>query len=349
MRRLCLFLLLVVLDAFCGAANVAPTTIRITIQLPPESLLFQNLKLFKDRVAEESRGALNVQLFPSSQLYKAQEVPKAVGSGQIEMGAALLSQYVDSVPATDIFSVPFLFREPAIFEAATHSGSGVRGPLDDAIRHATGARVLWWVPNGTEAMGSKGAPFRSPSDIAGKRVRVAGRTLAEFIKHCGGIAVITPGSEQYRFLQRGEVHGLSTSIESFVSRSLWEQADNITLLHHARQAFIVLINERFWQSLSDNQRHILALAAREAESRAQKQDASVDDQSIATLLRRGMKVAKASAEELEEWKSCSSPVSEAFLERSGPTGEKVMSAYRQLLVDFAKRSSPSSAPMTVRP
>jgi C4-dicarboxylate-binding protein DctP len=232
--------------------------------------------------------------------------------------------------------VPFLFREPAIFEAATRSGSGVRGPLDEAIRNATGARVLWWVPNGAEAMGSKGGPFRSPSDIAGKRIRVAGLTLAELIKDCGGIAIITAGSEQYGVLQRGEVDGVSTSIESFVSRRLWELTNTITLLHHARQAFIVLVNERFWQSLSGDQRHILELAAREAEGWAQKHDAAVDRQSIAVLSQRGMKLVEATAKEIEEWKSCSSPVSEVFLEKSGPTGEKVMAAYRKLFLDFAR-------------
>jgi C4-dicarboxylate-binding protein DctP len=336
MRRSLLFPLLVFLCVLCHNAGAAPTTIRITLQLPPESQLFQNLKIFKDRVAEQSRGDLIIQLFPSSELYQAHEVPNAVGSGQIEMGAALLSQYVESVPATDIFAVPFLFREPAIFEAATRSGSGVRAPIDEAVRNATGARVLWWVPNGAEAMGTKGGPLSSPAGIAGKKIRVAGATLAEFIKNCGGIAIVTPGSEQYGVFQRGEVNGVSTSIESFVSRRLWELADTITLLHHARQAFIVVINDKFWQSLSEDQRRILEFAAREAEEWAQKHDAAVDRQSIATLSQRGMKVAEVSGAELEEWKSCSSPVSEVFLEKSGPTGQRVMSAYRELLLDFVR-------------
>jgi C4-dicarboxylate-binding protein DctP len=304
----------------------------MTLQLPPESLLYQNLKFFKDIVAEKSHGELDIQLFPSSQLYKAHEVPKAVGTGQIEMGVSLLSQYVDVVPATDIFAVPFLFSDPVIFEAATNSTSGVRKPLDDAILQSTGAKVVWWVPNGTEAMGSRGAPLRLPSDIAEKRIRVAGATLAEFVKDCGGFGIIIPGSDQYAALKRNEVHGVSTSIESFVSRRLWELVDHLTLLHHARQAFIVLINEKFWLSLSEDHRKILRNAALEAELKAQSQDAAVDNQSIAALSRLGMKVVEATPEELHEWKACSSPVSEAFLAKSGRIGEKVMSEYRKLLI-----------------
>src|SRR5215469_3980197 len=210
------FLLQFLTGTLCVTATAAPATIRVTVQLPEESLLYRNLKHFSDRVAEESHGGLDIKLFPSSELFKAHEVPHAIGSGQIEMGASLLLQYVEIVPAADIFSVPFLFSNPAIFEAATASSSGIRGALDENIRHATGARVLWWIPYGGEALGSKGSPLRSPSDLAGKRIRVAGRTLAEFVKACGANGVVSDGPEQYALLQNGKVDGVSTSIEAFV-------------------------------------------------------------------------------------------------------------------------------------
>src|SRR5215475_2365273 len=187
------FLLQVVFlaNALCFAASATSTKIRVTVQLPPESFLYQNLQHFGDRVAEQSHGELDIKLLPSSELVKAGDVPHAIGSGQVEMGASLLLQYVEIVPAVDIFSVPFLFSNPAIFEAATGPSSRLRALLDENIRNATGARVLWWVPYGAEAMGSKGSPLRLPAHLAGKRIRVAGSTLAEFIKACGAAGVIS--------------------------------------------------------------------------------------------------------------------------------------------------------------
>jgi C4-dicarboxylate-binding protein DctP len=346
--RLVLSGVLLILCLIGGSANGAPVTIRLTLQLPPESLLYQNIKQFADRVAEQSKGELKVEVFPSSKLYQAHEVPKAVGSGQIEMGASLLSQYAEVVPATDIFAVPFLFSEPKIFEAATASASGIRAPLDDAIRVATGARVLWWVPNGAEAMGSKSSALGSPDDFKGKRIRVAGATIAEFVKNCGGVPVIAPGSAQYGVLQRGEVDAVSTSIESLVSRELWHLVDRITLLHHARQAFVILINESFWQSLPEEQRRILAEAAASTEHAAQNQDALVDRKSIEFLKKRGLTVVEATESDRAEWKECSSPVSEIFLSKSGPTGEKVMAEYRRLLLRSAGVASPAEAGKPMR-
>ena len=344
MQRLCLAAFLVILGAVGSLANAAPKTIRVTLQLPPESLLYKNLQIFKEQVAKESHGELDIQLFPSSQLYKAQEVPKAVGSGQIEMGAALLSQYADTLPATDIFSVPFLFSMPGLFEAAIRPESGVRGSLDETIRTATGAQVLWWNPTGSEAMGSKGTPLLSPSDIAGKKVRVAGVVLAKFIEACGGTPVITGGSEQYAVFKSGGVDAVSSGTEVFVSRRLWELADRLTLLHHSRQIFIVLINDSFWRSLTEDQRRIIKNAALEAGHRAENQDVEGDRQAIADLVHHGVKVVEAKPDDLEKWKICSSPASEAFLERAGGPGQKVMSEYRKLLLSVVQNQSARNHP-----
>jgi C4-dicarboxylate-binding protein DctP len=344
MRLLFLLQVLLLASALCFTANAASTTMRVTVQLPEESFLYQNLKHFSDRVATQSGGELTIKLFPSSELAKPREVPHAIGSGQVEMGTSLLLQYVDIVPAVDIFSVPFLFSDPAIFEAATASSSRLRGLLDENIRNATGARVLWWVPYGAEAMGSKGSPLRVPAHLAGKRIRVAGSTLAAFIKSCGAAGVISAGPEQYSLLKKGEVDGVSTSIEAFVSLNLWQLIDHVTLIHHIRKVFVVLINDRLWQGLSEEQRGILKKAAMEAEQAALNRDIVLDREAIAILAQHGMNISEAAPAELDEWKACSSPVSEIFLAKSGETGEKIMAEYRKLLIGLAGKGPPSAPP-----
>jgi C4-dicarboxylate-binding protein DctP len=339
MRVMSIFCILIISIVMCGAANAAPKIIRLTLQLTPESLLYQNLKAFRDQVAEESHGELDIQVFHTAQLYKPNEVPAAVGSGRIEMGSSQLSQYEKIIPATDIFAIPFLFSLPGLFEAAIKPTSGVRAALDEAIRTTTGARVLWWAPIGSEAFGSKGSPLLTPSDIAGKKVRVAGSILSRFIDECGGTGVITPGSEQYTVLKRGAVDAVSTGIEIFESRKLWELTDHLTLLHHTHQIHVILVNDKFWGSLSNDERRIIQNAALEAQIRSEKQDAEADRQAIETLKGRGMHVTEAGRDDLDQWKICSSPVSEAFLENSGAAGGKVMLEYRRLLINLYQSQS----------
>ncbi|UCE32005.1 MAG: TRAP transporter substrate-binding protein DctP, partial [Burkholderiales bacterium] len=147
-------------------AASAKTTLRISLQLPLKSHLGQNLVLFKEKVEKASNGEIEVQIFDSAQLYKDNEVPKAVGSGAIEMGVASLTRYVGDIPAVDVFYMPFLFPSDALVRKAVAPGSPVRQPLDEAIL-GTGSRVLWWQAYGGAIMLSKGAAVRTPADLQG--------------------------------------------------------------------------------------------------------------------------------------------------------------------------------------
>src|SRR5271166_2944516 len=113
----------VLVFAIILAPAVAARDLKVTIQLPQASLLYDSIQKFKDRVEKDTDGALTVSLFPDSQLYKAGEVKSAVGSGAIEMGASLLTEYSDVVPAAHIFSLPFLFSNKVVTTKASAIGS----------------------------------------------------------------------------------------------------------------------------------------------------------------------------------------------------------------------------------
>ena len=74
--RLVLSGVLLILCLIGGSAKGAPVTIRLTLQLPPESLLFQNIKQFADRVAEQSKGELKLSCFPPRNSIKRKRSPK---------------------------------------------------------------------------------------------------------------------------------------------------------------------------------------------------------------------------------------------------------------------------------
>ena len=179
-------------------------TLRVTLQLPLKNHLGQNISAFKEQVEKESGGSLTIEIYPSAQLYKDSEVPQAVASGSIEMGIASITRFAGTVPAVDIFYVPFLFDNQAKVEAATAPGSTIRGPIDAAILK-TGARILWWQAYGGAIMLSKGDPIRTPADMKGKKVRVFGKTLGKFVETLGGAPTLMSGSKQFLAYQRGTV------------------------------------------------------------------------------------------------------------------------------------------------
>lgn len=312
-----------------SAALADTTTLRITLQLPLKSHLGENVSLFKQKVEEISGGDVKVEIYDSAQLYKDNEVPQAVGSGAIEMGVASLTRYVGDVPAVDVFYMPFLLNSEELVRKAVAQGSPVRGPLDEAILE-TGSRVLWWQAYGGSVLLSKGEPIRTPADLQGKKVRVFGKTLGEWIKAAGGAPTMVSGSEQYIAYQRGTVDVGMTGVSAVDSRRLWEVMDTITVTNNADIEFIVVVNEQFWQGLPEQHRAWINEAALFAEKDVRDRMSSIEAASYKAGRENGMTVYELSDEEVAAWEAAAQPVYDQFLADSGELGAKVLEAARAL-------------------
>ncbi|WP_417687163.1 TRAP transporter substrate-binding protein DctP [Roseibium sp.] len=315
--------------SLCGPVAAAETTLRISLQLPLTSHLGQNLSLFKEEVEKTSNGDIAVEIYDSAQLYKDKEVPAAVGSGAIEMGVASLTRYVGDIPAVDIFYQPFLFDSEDKVRAAVAKDSPVRGPLDEAIKD-TGATVLWWQAYGGAIMLSKGGPLKTPADMAGKKVRVFGKTLGDFVQASGGAPTLISGSEQYLAYQRGTVDVGMTGVSGVKSRKLWEVMDTITVTNHADIEFIVVVNTKFWEGLPDAHKQLIEAAAAKAEADVRDRMSQIEAAAYAAAEENGMTIYNPTAEEITAWKAGAQPVYDAYIEKSGELGAQVLKAAQGL-------------------
>ncbi|KAA0920431.1 C4-dicarboxylate ABC transporter substrate-binding protein [Aquicoccus porphyridii] len=302
---------------------MADTTLRITLQLPLKSHLGQNLLMFKEEV--EAKSDMKIEIYDSAQLYRDNEVPQAVGAGEIEMGVASLTRYVGEIPAVDIFYMPFVLNTEEKVRAAVAPDSPVRGPIDDAIRD-TGSHVLWWQAYGGSVLLSKGEPLRGPEDMAGKKARVFGKWLGEWVNVLGGAPTLISGSEQFLAYQRGTVDIGMTGVSGVVSRKLWEVMDTITAVNNADIEFIVVINEDVWEGLSDEQRNILTTAARNAETSVRDYMSEFEANAFKEAEANGMTVHFPTDEEIAAWREASAPVIEAWLAESGELGQQLLDA-----------------------
>ena len=317
---------------FIATAQVAigeETTLRISLQLPLKSHLGQNLVLFKDEVEKNSDGQISVEIYDSAQLYKDKEVPAAVGSGSIEMGVASLTRYVGDIPAVDIFYMPFLFNTEDKVRKAVSPGSPIREAIDEEIL-GTGSRVLWWQAYGGAIMLSKGDAIKTPADLEGKKVRVFGKTLGDFVTATGGAPTLISGSEQYVAYQRGTVDVGMTGVSGVKSRSLWDVMDTITVTNHADIEFIVLVNEEFWKGLPVSHREIIQAAAEKAEIDVRDRVSQIEAEAYATAKDNGMSVYEPTEEEIVSWKAAAEPVYGKYRDSAGALGEQLLDAAGQL-------------------
>ena len=339
-RVWCRGLLLACLTLAPFPAGAEPVKLRITLQLPITNHLGVNLQQFKDDVEGKTRGAIVVEIFDRSRLYKDNEVLAAVSSGAIEMGTVGLSQFHKVVPALEVFAQPFLFNFDALVRAATSPDSEMRRLLDKAVLETTGVRVLWWQSYGQSVFFSKGRDARTPAATRGQKIRVFGENMANFTKYCGGIPFVITASKQAQAIKDGTVDMAMTGVTGVTSRELWKVTDTITRTEHAALEFVVIINDKAWQSLGEHHRAVITAAARRAEQDLRQQMADIEAKAYAFARDKGMTVYDLTPNDVAEWRACSAPVVVDYLTLAGELGQRMMAAYGKLRTQPCCASGP---------
>jgi C4-dicarboxylate-binding protein DctP len=312
------------------AASAEQVKLRITLQLPITNHLGVNLTQFKTEVEKRSGGQISIEIFDKSRLYRDDQALDAVASGAIEMGSIGISQFARRVPALNLFGQPFLFNFEALVTAATDPSGDVRKVLDKAAFDETGVRVLWFQSYGYSVFLSKGRHTKVPAGIEGQKVRAIAENHAKFFKLCGGIPVVVSASKQFEAIKNGTVDMLVTGITGVESRHLWKVLDTVTRTEHAALEFLVVINEKTWQSLSDEHRAIILAAGRKAELVLRQGMQEVEEKAYAFARSKGMKIYELTPNEVAEWRACSAQMIDEYMNKTGETARRLMEAYGKL-------------------
>ena len=121
-----------------------------------------------------------------------------------------------------------------------------------------------------------------------------------------------------------------TGVSGVQSRKLWEVMDHVTKTNHADIEFIVVVNEDFWQGLSDGQRDIISAAARMAEIDVRDRVSEIEATAYAEAEANGMTVYQPTDAEIDMWRKESAPVIDKWLATSGDLGQQVYNAAKGL-------------------
>lgn len=336
--------------ALIGAASADETrALRLTLPKQSDASVHLIAAEFKEEVEKRAGGGLTIEL-DQQQVYRDDEMVSAASSGAIEIGGTTLSQFAYDVPLAGVFLQPFMFNFNALVRAAAKRGSEIRTLIDDEILYWTNARVLWWQPNGSNVMLAR----RIPQDIAAIANLAIGAPddqSKELARICGGQPHLMSTENLHAALRAGDIQLALTDILGVKAHSLWEVAEAIINTRHAPSLYIVVINDRLWERLTPQQQQAMTGAAHDVQERAWDRFLKVEVEAYALAQRKGMKIYDLRQGDVEEWRVCSSPLLEAYMERIGEPGQKLFAAYGKLRTDPCCQQvpqEPASAPSTPR-
>jgi tripartite ATP-independent transporter DctP family solute receptor len=331
-RRRLLFALSAAALAAAGSAyaqSKAKYTARIGHLEAPTQPRHQGLIKVAELVKSRTKGEVEFQLFPSSQLGNARQMIEGTQLGTSEgtvMPAAFLGGFN---PAISILDIPFLFPSDRAAAQALRAGPFGRALLDSFASRGFVAIALW--PNGRKSLTSNKS-LDSIEAMKGQKFRVMdSRILMEQFAAVNASAVAIQFGELYTALQTGVIDGQENPLDTISTMKFHEVQKNLVVTEHGVMEDVVLFNPGWWQKLPAGHRDIIVKAFDEVRPQFEKNKDAAQNAALEQIRASGKtNVRIADEKERMRLRDAMYPRSRAaYLERGGAEGQKLIALYEQ--------------------
>jgi len=242
------------------------TPLELTLEKTNGEFASTNIKcqVFKRIVEDRSKGRIKVKIYPAGQLGGDREAMEMTKKGSFEMSGypgVSLSGFVPEVMAVQI---PYMFKDINVANKVMNGPHGRE--LDELIVKKMGVRVLQWGFEGPyyEFM-TVNKPVHVPSDLKGLKIRVQeSPNMVAACKFAGAAPTPITWPEVYTSLQQRVVDGMTTCLPYVRMIKADELLKYITVASYTLGWSNIYINEKFYQSLSPEDKYLIKNAAQQA-------------------------------------------------------------------------------------
>jgi C4-dicarboxylate-binding protein DctP len=272
----------------CGGSGVAPGTpggppivVRFTHVAADFTPKGQAARTFADLVNGRSDGRLEVQVFPSGQLFGDRDEIEALQANNVQFIAPSIGKLISFDPRFQIGDLPFLFSDNAA-EGRFWAGEAGRGLLSSLAPQDIVGLTTW--PNGMRQLMNRTRPIHTPADTNGLKMRIpSGGVLVDTLEAFGAGASVIPFTDVYTALQQGVVDGTIATFDNIEVEKYAEVLRYLTVANVNSLSYGVLVNKTFWDGLPPDLRQILSDAMDEATALARTLATELDEKAMASL------------------------------------------------------------------
>lgn len=294
-----------------GDKEKAPEKIVVKLShvTSPESPKGKAAQKFAELIKERTNGRVEVQVFPSSQLYGDKEEMQALMANNVQIVVPSITKLVSMSPKYQVVDLPFLFpSEKAAYKF--WDGEGGQKLLHELENQGI-VGLAPWNNAYINIIGKKF--FKTPDDFKGAKIRIpAGQVTTDVFTALGAGPSTIPFSEVYTSLQQGVVDAAITSLNNFDNEKHYEVAKYITILNLQRIEYIALTNKKFWDSLPEDIRKTMQETMNEVAKYERELSEQLNAQSLQKMKEAGTQVYQLSPEEMAKFEELFKPVYEKW-------------------------------------
>jgi C4-dicarboxylate-binding protein DctP len=297
--------------ALTTAVYAQPIVVKFSHVVAEATPKGQGALKFKEVAEKLLPGKVQVQVFPSSQLFGDAKEMEAVLLGDVQFIAPSLSKFDRYTKKLQVFDLPFLFDDIAAVDKFQHSAQG-KALLDSMT--SKGLQGLGYWHNGMKQLSSDKEQLKRPADIKGLKFRIqASDVLEAQFRAVGANPQKMAFSEVYQALQTGVVDGQENTWSNIYSQKFYEVQKTIAQTNHGVIDYMVITNAGWWKKLPADVRNGLQQAMDEATQYANKLAGEINERDRKRILEAGKaKVQELSKDDVAAWRTAMQPVWKKF-------------------------------------
>jgi tripartite ATP-independent transporter DctP family solute receptor len=276
---------------FAGTAAAQQKTIlKIGWTTPdsPQDPYATGAHAFKQAVERQSKGRIEVQMYPNRQLGDEKPMLEGLRFGTLDAAVITNAVVAQIEPAFQVNDLPFLFSS----EAQAHKVlDGKVGQILAKKLEAKGIVSLGFMEGGFRHMINNVRPVSKPEDVKGVKYRVMQNPVyIDMFSALGGSAVPMAWGETFTAVQQGTIDGLEIPIAVIDSSKYNEVTKYLSLTNHTYSMIALLVSKKSMDKLPADLQKVVREAGKTALG-AQRVAAGANAKAlVGALEKKGMKV-----------------------------------------------------------
>jgi tripartite ATP-independent transporter DctP family solute receptor len=240
-----------------AGAQAAEFSYKYANNLPLAHPMNLRAKEMADAIRADTKGRVDIQIFPNNQLGSDTDMLSQVRSGGIEfftLSGLILSTLV---PAAAITGIGFAFSDYDAVWKALDADLGAYVRKEIAKSNLVAMEHIW--DNGFRQITSSSKPIQTADDLKGFKIRVPVSPLwTSMFKALEASPASINFNEVYSALQSKVVDGQENPLAIISTAKLYEVQKYCSLTNHMWDGFWFLANGKAWERLPEELRTIVA-------------------------------------------------------------------------------------------
>ena len=317
----------------CAFVALAPAARAADLVLPSEVAAShwktKYMNQFADEVKRKTSGALNVKVFPGSQLYNDQDAMAALGTGSVQMVWPVAVRLETIDPRTGIINLPFALSDEMMLNRCFND------ELTKMISSYVEPRklqVLGFLRTSDLMFTFKDRDVQKLEDMRGAKIRVTGgRVFQDVMKSFNTSPVSMAASEMSTALSQGAIDGV------FTSPAGWAEMIGMTAKYAwyvpgmSVATYAIIVDKPWLDGLPAAQKKAITDTMQEIAGRQWNEAIEEDKKLIQKMTSQGAVFRTASAAEVKRWREKAAPVNKTFTDKYAETAQQLAAIEKRCL------------------